>query len=52
MRAFVSVEDSHFLFLSRRLKIKKGSFPIEELEKFIKPSRSALKKSPLKKNQG
>ena len=37
MKAFVSVEDSHFLFLSRRLGIKNGSFPIEELQRFIKP---------------
>lgn len=28
MKAFVSVEDSHFLFLSRRLGIKQGFFPI------------------------
>ena len=31
MKAFVSVEDSHFLFLSRRLGIKNGFFMIEEL---------------------
>lgn len=31
MRAFVSVEDSHFLFLSRRLGMKNGSFPLETL---------------------
>jgi hypothetical protein len=28
MKAFVSVEDSHFLYLSRRLGIKNGSFPL------------------------
>jgi len=28
MKAFVSVEDSHFLFLSRRLGINQGFFPI------------------------
>jgi hypothetical protein len=28
MKAFVSVEDSHFMFLSRRLGIKQGFFPI------------------------
>ena len=37
MKAFVSVEDSHFLYLSRKLGIKNGSFPLEVLEKFIKP---------------
>ena len=31
MKAFVSVEDSHFLYLSRRLGIKDGFFMIEQL---------------------
>lgn len=43
MKAFVSVEDSHFLYLSRRLGIKNGSFPLESLEKFIKPRKRPSK---------
>ena len=43
MKAFVSVEDSHFLFLSRRLGIRDGFFMIEELEKFMKPGKKGKK---------
>ena len=43
MKAFVSVEDCHFLYLSRRLGIKNGSFPLEELQKFIRPIKKTKK---------
>ena len=43
MKAFVSVEDCHFLYLSRRLGIKNGSFPLEDLQKFIRPIKKTKK---------
>lgn len=45
MRAFVSVEDSHFLYLSRRLNLRNGYVLIENLEKFIKSTKKVAKKS-------
>lgn len=51
MRAFVSVEDSHFLYLSRKLNLRNGYVLIENLEKFIKSTKKSTKKSvhkPLK----
>jgi len=44
MKAFASVEDSHFLYLSRKLGIKNGVFMIEEIEKFIRPLKVKSKK--------
>ncbi len=44
MKAFVSVEDSHFLFLSRKLGLKDGFVLIEQLEKFIKPAKKTNKR--------
>lgn len=52
MRAFVSVEDSHFLFLSRRLGMKNGSFPLETLEKFIKHRKRAKQSQKQRENYG
>jgi len=51
MKSFISVEESHFLFLSRKLGIKKGSFPLEELERFIKPLKKISNKAATAKHK-
>ena len=51
MRAFVSVEDSHFLYLSRQICLKNGYVLIENLEKLLKPSKKSSKKGMNQKGQ-
>lgn len=51
MKAFVSVEDSHFLYLSRKLGLKNGYVMIDQLEKFIKTTKKTPKKNQCHKIQ-
>lgn len=51
MRAFVSVEDSHFLYLSRQIGLKNGYVLIDNLEKLLKPSKKSIKKGMNQKGQ-